>query len=108
VIVDPLRTLTVIRGPEVGGADVGGRVVAGAVVAGRVVDGVVAGVVVAGAVVAGAVVAGAVEAGVVVVAVRDGVTPGVPLMTPCPLSKPPPHELNATSSAMTADTAMTP
>jgi len=80
---------------------VGGLVVAAAVVAGGVVVG---GAVVPGVVAGGVVVDGA----VVVVAGAVGVTPGVPLMTPCPLSKPPPQELKATSRATTADTAITP
>jgi hypothetical protein len=117
VTVDPFSTSTTSRGPDVGAAAVvGGRLVAGRVVGGRLVVGaVVAGRVVAGAVVAGPVVAGPVVGGTVVagavgtpVVGTPGVTPGVPLMTPSPLSNPPPQELKATSSAMTAETAITP
>jgi hypothetical protein len=90
------------------GCGEGDRVVAGAVVAGVDGAGVRLGV--------AAVVAVGDE--VPALAVPDGdvvddpggavVTPGVPPSTPSPLSKPPPHEENATSSATTAPTAIRP
>lgn len=99
--VEPLRTSTGSRGPVVGGAlgvGVGGFVVRGGADVVALVVAVVVGADVGDGVTVGV---GEGVGGVVV-------TPGVPLMTPWPLSKPPPHDPNATSNATTAATAIKP
>jgi len=102
--VEPFRTSTVSRAAGVAeGVGDGERVVAVGV--GLGVPAVVAAAVGDAVRVVGA---ADVVAAVVGALGSPVVTPGEEPTTPSPLSKPPPHEENATSNAMTAATAISP